>query len=78
MIQYLYFTRSQLLIFRVSGKYLGAPFFFQKNQNIRTRMNNFSFSKPIYSGNTGFLNTCGSMKFYLRLSSSFVEVLCYW
>jgi hypothetical protein len=30
--------------------------------------------KPIYSGNTGFLNTCGSMKFDLRLSSSFVEV----
>jgi len=37
-------------------------------------MNNFSFSKPIYSGNTGFLNTCGSMKFDLRLSPSVVEV----
>jgi hypothetical protein len=27
----------------------------KKNQNIQTRMNNFSFLKPICSGNTGFL-----------------------
>jgi len=30
-------------------------------------MNNCSFFKPIYSGNTGFVNTCGSMKLYLPL-----------
>ena len=35
---------------------------------------NVHFKKNIYSGNTGFLNTCGSMKFDLRPSFSFVDV----